>query len=80
MKKLDGGFTWKTSVRFIFCLQETLNGNQNNWICDMSTRGFLIEILLHIYNVQQTEVTSDFLFTSITHKLWEHLVGVFTIS
>ena len=35
----------------------------------MSTRGFLIEILLHIYNVQQTEVTFDFLFTSITHKL-----------
>ena len=25
------------------------------WICDMSTRGFLIEILLHIYNVQQTK-------------------------
>ena len=50
------GFMQKTSVRFIFCLQETLeikiNGNQNNWICDMSTRGFPIEILLHIYNVQ----------------------------
>ena len=29
----------------------------------MSTRGFLIEILLHIYNVQQTEVISVFLFT-----------------
>ena len=27
----------------------------------MSTRGFLIEILLHIYNVQQTEVISGFL-------------------
>ena len=35
----------------------------------MSTRGFLTEILLHIYNVQQTEVISDFLFTFITHKL-----------
>ena len=23
--------------------------------CDMSTRGFLIEILLHIYNVQQAK-------------------------
>ena len=23
--------------------------------CDMSTRGFLTEILLHIYNVQQTK-------------------------
>ena len=82
MKKLDGGegVIWKTSVRFIFCLQETLNGNQNNWICDMSTRGFQIEILLHICNVQQTEVISGLLFTFITHKLWEQLVGAFTIS
>ena len=32
----------------------------------MSTRGFVIEILLHIYNVQQTEVISGFLFTFIT--------------
>ena len=46
----------------------------------MSTRGFLTEILLHIYNVQQTEVISGFLFTFITHKLWEHLAGVFTVS
>ena len=36
-------------------LRETMNENQNNWICDMSTRGFLIEISLHIYNVQQTK-------------------------
>ena len=57
-----GGLIWKTSVRFIFCLQETLNGNQNNWICDMSTTGFQIEILLHIYNVQQTEVISGFYY------------------
>ena len=35
----------------------------------MSTRGFLIEILLHIYDVQQTEVIPGFLFTFITHKL-----------
>ena len=35
----------------------------------MSTRSFLIEILLHKYNVQQTEVISGYLFTSITHKL-----------
>ena len=34
----------------------------------MSTRGFLNEILLHTYNVQQTEVTSGFLFTFITHN------------
>ena len=80
MKKLEGGFTWKTSVRFIFCLQETLNGNQNNWICDMSTRSFLIEILLHIYNTQQTEIISGFLFYFIPHKLWESLVGVYTVS
>ena len=46
----------------------------------MSTRGFLIESLLHIYNVQQTEVISGFLFTFITHKLRDHLVGVFTDS
>ena len=46
----------------------------------MSTRGFLIEILLHIYNVQKAEVMSGFLFTFITHKLWEDLVGVFTVS
>ena len=35
----------------------------------MLTRGYLIGILLHIYNVQQTEVISGFLFTFITHKL-----------
>ena len=29
----------------------------------MSTRGFLIEVLLHGYSVQQTEVISAFLFT-----------------
>ena len=55
------------------------HGNQNNWICDLSRRGFLVEILLHIYNVQQAEVISGFLLTFITHKLWEHLVGVFTV-
>ena len=80
IKDLDGSFTWKTSVRFVFCLQETLNENQNVWICDMSTRGCLIEILLHIYNAQQAEVISGFLFTFITHKLWENLVGVFPVS
>ena len=37
----------------------------------MSTRDFQTEILLHIYNVQQTEVISGFLipFLFITHKL-----------
>ena len=69
-KNKMGGFTWKASIRFIFCLQEKLNGNQNNWICGMSTRGFLIEILLHMYNAHQREVSSGFLFTFITHKLW----------
>ena len=34
----------------------------------MSARGFLIEILLHTYNVQQTEVIYGYLFTFITHK------------
>ena len=41
-----------------FFLQGTMNGNQNNWICDMWTRGFVIEILLLIrpwYNVQQAK-------------------------
>ena len=48
----------------------------------MSTRGFLIEIeiLLHIYHVQQAEVISGFLFSFTTHKLSEHLVRVLTIS
>ena len=35
----------------------------------MSTKGFLIEIFLHIDNVRQTEVISGFLFTFVTHKL-----------
>ena len=35
----------------------------------MSTRGFLVEILLHVYNLQQKEVISGLLFTYITHKL-----------
>ena len=46
----------------------------------MSTRGFLIEILLHIYNIQQTEVISGFLFTVFSHKLLEHLLRVSTVS
>ena len=46
----------------------------------MSTKGFLIEILLHRYNVQQTDVMPGFLFTFITHKLKDHLFGVFTAS
>ena len=78
MKSIDGGFTWKTSVGFIFCLEEALNGNQNYWICDMSTSRYLIEILLHNYKAQQTKVVSVFLFTLITHELWEHLVELFT--
>ena len=36
--------------------------------------------IIYIKNVQQTEVISGFLFLFITHKLWEHLVGVFTVS
>ena len=63
------GLHEKISVRFMFFLQETLNGNQNNGMCDISRRGFLIEILLHMHSVQQTEVISGFLFTFITHKL-----------
>ena len=46
----------------------------------MSTKGFLIEILLHIYHAQQKEVISSFLFSFITHEIWEHLIGVFTVS
>ena len=53
---------------------------KNNWIRDMSTRGYLIEIILHIYNVQQVEAIFGFLFSFITHKLWEHSVGVCTVS
>ena len=44
----------------LYFLKGTMNGNQNNWICDMSTRGFLIEILLHIYNAQQTKQSLAF--------------------
>ena len=40
----------------------------------MSTRGFLIEVLLHRYNAEHT----FFLFTYVTHKLKEYLVGTFT--
>ena len=57
-KSRCGALHEKTPVRFIFFIQETLNGNQNNWICDMSTRGFLIEILLHMHNIKQTELTN----------------------
>ena len=58
ISKLTGGKNKKARPglymknRFIFWLQETLNRNQNNWISDISTRGFLIEMLLHTYNVQ----------------------------
>ena len=72
ISRVTGGKNEKPRRRLYmknFALQETLNGNQNNWICDMLTRGFLTEILLHIYNVQQAEVISDFSFTFITHKL-----------
>ena len=56
MKKLDGGtLREKLQLHLYFFLQGTMNGNQNKWICDVSTRGFLIEILLHIYNVQQAK-------------------------
>ena len=30
VRRGGGGFTWKTLVGFMFCLQETTNGNQNN--------------------------------------------------
>ena len=46
----------------------------------MSAKGFLIKILLNIYNAQQTDTISGFLLTFITHKLWENLVGVLTVS
>ena len=56
MKNLGGGFTWKTSD-----ILKTLHGKQNKWIFDMSTRGFLIEISLHKYNVEQKDVISRML-------------------
>ena len=46
----------------------------------MLTRGFLIGILWKIYNLQQKEVISGILLTFITHKSWEHLVGIFSVS
>ena len=48
-------------------------------ICDMSARGFLIEILLRRYNAERTEVISGFLFTFINQRLREHLVETFTV-
>ena len=39
------------------------------YLCDMSTKGFLVEILFHRYNKEQTEATSGLLFAFITHKL-----------
>ena len=44
----------------------------------MSARDFLIDILLHRYDVQQTKVIAGFLSTFITHKIYEHLVTAFT--
>ena len=52
----------KLQLHLNLVYRKTMNGNQNNWICDMSTRGFLTEILLHKYNVEQTEVISSLLF------------------
>ena len=46
-----------------------MNGRQSNQISDIWTRGFPTEILLHIYNVQQAEIISGFLFTFISQKL-----------
>ena len=42
--------------------------------------GFRIQTLLHKCKVGQTEVISRLLFTFITYKLQEHLVGTFTVS
>ena len=75
-----GGLHEKLQLDLYFAYRKHWIENQNNLICDMSTRGFLIEILLHIYNVQQTEVISGFLFTVFSHKLLEHLLGVSTVS
>ena len=53
--KLTGGknekFRWgvlrrKLQLDLYFVHGKTLNGKKNNWICDMSKGGFLIEILL----------------------------------
>ena len=49
MKKLDGGALHE---KFELDLYIFFTGNNE---CDLSTRGFLIEILLHIYNVQETK-------------------------
>ena len=46
----------------------------------MLTRGFLVEILLQRHIVEQTDVISVFLFTFITHKQQDHLVGHFLFS
>ena len=48
---------------------ENPHGEQNNRICDISTRGLQIDFVLRRYNAEHTEVISVFLFTVITHKL-----------
>ena len=63
-KHFTGGKNWrgfyvKTSIIFIFHFRKTLNGKQNYGICDTLTRGFLTEIQLHKYNVEQTEIFSS---------------------
>ena len=68
MENLNGDFTWKTSFRFLFSLYERLIWKQNNWICDMSKRGFLTEIFCR-YNTKHTEIISGALFSFTTHKL-----------
>ena len=46
----------------------------------MSTRGFLIEILLQRHNAEHREIIPTFLFTFITRRLQEHLVGHLLLS
>ena len=51
MKKLDGGTLHeKLRLDLYFFYREQEKSHGNNRICDMSTRGFLIEILLQIYH------------------------------
>ena len=48
MKKLDGRLYMKNFGQIYILFTGNIDW-KSNWICDMSTRDFLIEILLHIY-------------------------------
>ena len=62
----------------LYFLQGIINGNQNKWICHISTRGFLIEILLHIYNLQQAKYSLVF-YSLLIFTIYENIYSKFLV-